>query len=117
MKKLLTVVGLLLLTATAVRADIIALPPKKLTLTGTLGWSTDKRPDAVEVKTLTLTSAEGKVVTLLHRPQMKNPNQYDQFLGKKVVVTVMAYEAGGKGRPEFFVQSITDIKAAPAAKR
>jgi hypothetical protein len=119
MKKLLTIVGIVLLTGIAVRADVIAIPPRTLTLTGTLGWSAEKRADGREVRDrLTLTTTAGKVITLLRSSQVENPGQYDPLLGKKVVVKVLGYETRSRrGEPEVVVESVTSIEAAPAAKR
>jgi hypothetical protein len=119
MKHLLAIVVILLLAGLNVRADIVSVPPKKLTLAGTLAWTPPRTPaprDAEE--SLTLTTAEGKSIRLLWEHQVKNRAQYDQFLGKKVVVTVLAYEANNaRGGKEIIVRSISDIVAAPAPKR
>jgi hypothetical protein len=119
MKTILAILGIVLVTGVAAHADVVAVPPQKLTLTGTLGWSTEKRPDGQEAKAwLTLTTADGKANNLLRVQTLKNPAQYDPLVGKKVVVTATGYERkNGRGDPEVFVVSVTDIKAAPATKR
>lgn len=119
MRRLLATLGIVMLTAIAARADVIAVPPQKLTLTGTLGWSTEKRPDGQEVKAwLTLTTADGKAVNLLRAEAVKKPTQYDQLVGKQVIAKVLGRERPvSVGAPVIIVTSVTEIIAAPAPKR
>lgn len=119
--RIMTMVAVLTLAATVARADRIALPkepPVEKTLTGKLTWMTYKGADGTEQKAwLKLKTADGNEVTLLSAREVKNPAEYDKFVGKEVVATVMAQEAAGKkGKTVLFVKSIKDIKEAPPAK-
>ena len=79
-----------------------------------------KKSDGTEQKSwLKLQTADGRTVTLgpAQRLSAAPTVEVEKFIGKQVVVTVMAQETTGKqGTPVIRVQSIKDIKEVPPVK-
>ncbi len=118
---------------TVARADIIA-PPKERkvapaerttktslqpqTLTGTLAWKTLRRGDGTEQRTMLQLTTPGKtVVDLLPAESVKNPSQYDAFVGKTVEVKVLTQPGPGTtGQPQTVIKRITAIREAPSPR-
>ena len=118
-----TILAAFTLATTVAQADVLAEPkdpPAEKTLTGNLTWTYVKKSDGTEQKSwLKLQTADGRTVTLgpAQRLSAAPTVEVEKFIGKQVVVTVMAQETTGKqGTPVIRVQSIKDIKEVPPVK-
>lgn len=120
MKKLLAVAGIVWLTGLAVRADVIAVPPSRIKLTGTLAWSAEPQSwglrGTILKDQLTVTDAKGKAVTV-HLRQPDTPDRYEPFLGKEVILTVLTEGSWDRQRTEIVAERVIELKPAPAKKR
>ncbi|MCY2991128.1 MAG: hypothetical protein NTY19_25100 [Planctomycetota bacterium] len=120
--RLTTTMALLLLTAAVIRADTGSRPkgpPAEKTLTGKLAWTFMKRADGTEVKSqLKLQTADAGEVSLGTASRLSAPATLDveKFVGKNVIVTVMAQETKRGGKTSILVRSIKDMKEVPSTK-
>lgn len=116
--RLTTIIVVLMLSATMLRADMLGNPkrPASLrTLTGKLSWTYLKKPSGYEEKLwLKLETADGAVANLGYAGRLSAPPTLDveKFVGKKVTVTVMA-RPPGKPRLPISVESIKDMQEVP----